>query len=78
MKVFGQDNTFIKELTTFGIASIIEIGIPFEIIEAKPCDRVDFSVEVCKDGQELERWPRGSGISFSVPSESYAQEQWYV
>lgn len=74
----GHDFEYVKELESFGVRRIIELGIPFSDLEAKPSQRIEFVVVVYKDGQELERWPRGGGISVTVPTESYLEEQWYV
>jgi alpha-amylase/alpha-mannosidase (GH57 family) len=69
---------FIKNIDTFGVGRIIEIGLSFADLEAKPGQKIDFVVVVNRDGQELERWPRGGEISVTVPTESYEEEQWYV
>ncbi len=68
----------VKELSSFGIGRIVELGIPFADLGVKSGQHLEFTVVVYKDKQELERWPRGGGITVIVPSESYEQEQWYV
>jgi len=68
----------IKNLESLGVGRIIELAIPFSELDAKPGQKVEFSVVVCRDGQELERWPRNGAISVEVPSDSYEEEQWYV
>ncbi|MFA5839583.1 MAG: glycoside hydrolase family 57 protein [Candidatus Margulisiibacteriota bacterium] len=65
-------------ITSFGIDKIVEVGIPFALVEAKPRDRIEFVITIAKDGQELERWPRGDVITIFVPDESYTMEQWSV
>lgn len=79
-KFYKMDNhwVFDREMRSFGIARIIELGIPFSYLEAKPNDAVEFVVVVYKDGQEVERWPKGGGINVSVPTDTYEQEQWTV
>ncbi|MFH1390019.1 MAG: glycoside hydrolase family 57 protein [Candidatus Margulisiibacteriota bacterium] len=61
-----------------GIAKIIELGVPFAALGVKPNDRLEFVVVISKDGQEVERWPKGGGINVTVPSDTYEQEQWSV
>ncbi|MDI6731174.1 MAG: glycoside hydrolase family 57 protein [Candidatus Margulisbacteria bacterium] len=67
-----------KNLTSFAIGKIVELGIPFELMGANPGDRVEFVVAIAKDGQELERWPRGDTIAIFVPGENYTMEMWSV
>ena len=69
--------TFDREMRC-GIAKIIEIGVPFSVLGVKPCDKLEFVVVISKDGQEVERWPKGGGIYVTVPSDTYEQEQWSV
>jgi hypothetical protein len=73
-----QEWDFEREIESFGAGRIIEMGIPFSYLEAKPGQKIEFTVMVFKDGQELERWPRGGGIMVTVPTETYIEEQWYV
>jgi len=73
-----HDWEFVRELESFGVGRIIEMGIPFPDLEARPSQLVELVVVVYKDGQELERWPRGGVITVTVPTETYEQEQWYV
>ncbi|MDD5593328.1 MAG: glycoside hydrolase family 57 protein [Candidatus Margulisbacteria bacterium] len=68
----------LKNLETFGIGRIIEVGIPFDDLAAKPGQKIEFTAVAYKDGQELERWPRGGGITVAVPTESYEEEQWFI
>ncbi|MFH1387670.1 MAG: glycoside hydrolase family 57 protein [bacterium] len=68
----------IKNLETFSLRRIIEFGFLFADLDLKPNEKLEFTVVIYKDGQELERWPRGGGIGVTVPSESYSDEQWYV
>jgi alpha-amylase/alpha-mannosidase (GH57 family) len=73
-----QEWEYVKDITSFGINRIIEIGVPFSGLEVSAGQNIEFFVVVYKDGQELERWPRGGGIMITVPTETYEQEQWYV
>ena len=68
----------IKEIESFGVGRIIELGIPFSFLDAKAGQKIEFIIVIYKDGQELERWPRGGGITVAVPTESYEEEQWFI
>lgn len=68
----------IRDLDSFGVGRIIELGLPFAELKTAPTQRVEFVVVVYKDGHELERWPRGGAIGVTAPTETYAEEQWYV
>jgi myo-inositol-1-phosphate synthase len=69
---------YVKSIDTVGIKRIIEISVPFSEISAGMDDEIQFIVSIEKDGQELERWPRGGSISFRVPSHDYEQRQWSI
>jgi len=73
-----KEDELVKELESFGVGKIIEVGLPFSCLEAKPTQKVEFVVAVSKDGHEIERWPKGGEIAVAVPTESYSDEQWYV
>lgn len=73
-----QEWVWLKNLESFGIRRIIELGLPFSDLEAKPGQKIEFIVVVYKSGQELERWPRGGGIVVTVPTESYEEEHWFI
>ena len=67
-----------KELSSFGISKIIEMGISFFELGANPGDEVQFSVVIIKDGNELEHWPRGGMLSFKVPDDSFELNNWKI
>lgn len=73
--VFKFDQVNIE---SFGVGRIIELGVPFSYLAAKPGQKIEFIIVIYKDGQELERWPRGGGITVTVPTESYEEEQWFI
>jgi alpha-amylase/alpha-mannosidase (GH57 family) len=73
-----QEWALMKSLDSFGLRRIIELGIPFSDLEAKPGQKIEFMVVVYKSGQELERWPRGGGIVVTAPTETYEEEQWFI
>lgn len=68
----------VKKLSTFAIKKIIELSLPFADISAKTGDEIQFCIAVEKEGNEIERWPRGGVISIKVPTATYEMEQWSV
>lgn len=74
----GHNWEQIKELETFGIRRIVELGVSFADLGVKKGEKVDFQVFVGRGGLEVEKWPRGGTIAFNAPDERYEQEQWIV
>lgn len=74
----GSNLSSVQKIETFAVGKIIELGIPFKYIEARPGDRIEFVITIGNDSQELERWPRSGAITVLVPTESYEMEQWSV
>lgn len=68
----------VKDLDTFGVCNVIEVGIPFSDIGIKGGDEVHLCVSVKKDGKELENWPKGGVIMFNAPDEDYIASSWFV
>lgn len=66
----------VKDITSFGVNKVIELGVPFEDIGAKAGDEIQFSILVEKSGNEVERWPRGGMLKVLAPTPSYELEQW--
>ncbi len=64
--------------STVAMKRIIEIGILFEDIGARPGTRVGFTVVLLEDGVERERWPKNGQVSFTVPDESFQPSMWQV
>jgi alpha-amylase/alpha-mannosidase (GH57 family) len=73
----GKTET-ITSVENFAINKIIEVGLPFALLEAEPDQEVQFSVGVIREDQELEMWPKGGVIAFKVPTENYEAEHWFV
>jgi len=68
----------VKMLEAFGVRKIIEFSVPFADIGVDPGDEVQFLIAVIKEGNELERWPRGGVISLAAPTSTYEMEQWSI
>ncbi len=67
-----------QKLTSIAASDIIEMAVPFELIEAKPGDEVDFFVTVRRGDIELEKWPYRGYMSFTVPTEDFESIMWHV
>jgi len=68
----------VKDIESFCVGRIIEIGLSFSDIAINLGDDACVSVIIGKDGGELERWPRGGLICFSAPTEDYEARFWKV
>jgi hypothetical protein len=68
----------VKMLEAFGVRKIIEFSVPFADIGVDPGDEAQFLIAVIKEGNELERWPRGGVISLKAPTSTYEMEQWSI
>ncbi|MCX5749133.1 MAG: glycoside hydrolase family 57 protein [Candidatus Saganbacteria bacterium] len=76
----GQSGQFEKKsgISTFAVKKIIEIGVPFSVLEIRQGDEVQLNVSVKKDCRELESWPKGGIINFKAPDEDYLASSWFV
>lgn len=67
-----------KDIDRFAVNKIIEIGVEFSDLEiGKGCD-VSFALTVKKDGNVVERWPKGGMIVFTSPGEDFEAQSWFV
>ncbi|MGE0377468.1 MAG: alpha-amylase/alpha-mannosidase, partial [Planctomycetaceae bacterium] len=55
---------------------ILEIGIPFDVLQVQPEAPVHFFVEILRDGQSLERAPSEGSIELNVPTADFEQRMW--
>lgn len=65
-----------KEFVAMG--RIIELGIGFDDLDARPGSKVSFNVTFLEEGVERERWPKTGYISLAVPDETYQPRMWQV
>jgi alpha-amylase/alpha-mannosidase (GH57 family) len=65
-------------ITDIAYDRIIEIAIPFSLLNVAVDDRVNFFVLVKRKTLELEKWPLGAYLSFRVPSEHFESIMWSV
>ncbi|MDH4099783.1 MAG: glycoside hydrolase family 57 protein [Nitrospirota bacterium] len=68
----------VKPVTSVAANEIIELGLPFEDIKARPGEEVHFFVTVRRDKAELEKWPPRGYLSFTVPTEDFEAIMWQV
>jgi alpha-amylase/alpha-mannosidase (GH57 family) len=58
---------------------VVEAAVPFDVLEARPGERVRLFVLVADDrGHILERHPQHQPLEFEVPSPSWAARRWLV
>jgi hypothetical protein len=57
---------------------IIEVAIPFRLMQVSANEEVQFVVSVCRGGEEIERWPSRGYLSFDVPTEEFEAIRWCV
>ena len=67
-----------EQHTSIAAHDIVEMSIPFDSIEAKPKDEVNFFVTVRRGDVELEKWPYRGYISLNVPTEDFEAIMWHV
>jgi alpha-amylase/alpha-mannosidase (GH57 family) len=57
---------------------ILEMGVPFASLGLSAGARVAMSVQVLREGIEIERLPRAGYLSFTVPDADYERRNWRV
>ena len=57
---------------------VIELRVPFDVLEMKAGDEARFAIEVVENGSQIERYPRDGFISFEVPDEGFEARHWSV
>ncbi|MBA2847689.1 glycoside hydrolase [Thermosulfuriphilus ammonigenes] len=60
------------------VAKIIELSIPFSVLNFRVGENVIFWIEILEKGLVRERVPRMSYLSFTVPDENFEQIFWQV
>ncbi len=55
---------------------LLELAIPFRGLALKTDDRIQFYVELLRDGQPVERIPQEGAIETIVPSPDYELIMW--
>jgi alpha-amylase/alpha-mannosidase (GH57 family) len=67
----------VKTLLNVAAQDVFEIEIPFADINARENDEIDFSLEIMRNSEEVERCPQRGYITLTVPSPHYETIMWY-
>ena len=67
-----------KNIESVAAKDIIEIAIPFRLMNVSANEEVQFVVAVCRGEEEIERWPTRGYLSFDVPTEEFEAIRWCV
>jgi alpha-amylase/alpha-mannosidase (GH57 family) len=68
----------IAELPDMAWESILELKVPFSLLDTDPSQRVRFFVAVLQEELEIERHPSAGVLSFTVPDEKFERILWHV
>lgn len=68
----------IGNISTIAASDIIELALPFSLLDVKESDEVAFVIIVKRDESELEKWPYKGYISFNVPTPDFEAIMWKV
>ncbi|MBI4971340.1 MAG: hypothetical protein HZC17_05830 [Candidatus Omnitrophica bacterium] len=78
-KVDEHSRAKISTLTdSIATEKIIELKIPFEVLNGRPGDTLNFSVAVYKNDVKLEECPRNGMIQTPIPGKDYEAQMWSV
>lgn len=58
------------------IGEVLELGVSFYSLGAKPRDEIFLYVAVSSQGAEVERWPQRGMMRVQVPTEDFEAEMW--
>ncbi len=78
IKTGGEEAASKKSGPMAVFKEIVEIRIPFDKIEAKPGNRISFSVSLKLEGAWVERYPQNEDVIFTVPSKNFEDLNWSV
>jgi len=65
-----------KSAGTAVYGKVVEIAIPWEELGLKTGDAADFHVEILRDAELIQRLPRDSAFSLTVPTAQFGAEDW--
>jgi alpha-amylase/alpha-mannosidase (GH57 family) len=66
------------KIPTIAAHDIIELALPFSLLNVKELDEVAFIIVVKRDDSELEKWPYKGYFSFNVPTPDFEAIMWQV
>ena len=64
--------------TTIAIGKILELSIPWSILQFQKKERVEFFISIKRDQIELERYPDRGYLTFWVPDQDFESMVWQV
>lgn len=67
----------VKHIENVAAKDIFEIEIPFVDIKTKENDEIHFSVDIMRNGEEVERCPWRGHITVTVPTPHFETLMWY-
>jgi alpha-amylase/alpha-mannosidase (GH57 family) len=67
----------VKSLRNVAAREIFELEIPFSELQVKENDEINFSIDIKRNGDEVERCPWRGYITVTVPSSWYEAIMWY-
>jgi alpha-amylase/alpha-mannosidase (GH57 family) len=65
-------------INTVAAFEIVELAVPFEMLNAKPNDEIQIFVTIERNGSEIEKWPYRGYIQFKVPTDDFEAMMWQV
>lgn len=73
-----RDPEFAQRLPYIWARQIIELSLPFSILDFRPKERVNFYLQIQRGDLSMERYPRNGYISFLVPDQEFLAAMWQV
>lgn len=67
----------VKSIENVAAKEIFEIEIPFSDIKTRENDEIHFSIDITRNGEEIERCPWRGYITVTVPTPYYETLMWY-
>jgi hypothetical protein len=55
---------------------IMELSVPFDLLEAEPGDEIRFFISLSLDGQQLGHWPQQGHLILEMPGEDFEEKIW--
>lgn len=67
-----------QTFTQICVQQIIELSVPFVLLDFKAKEKVSFCLQIQKDGLIWERYPHQGYLSFTVPDQDFLVSMWQV
>jgi alpha-amylase/alpha-mannosidase (GH57 family) len=55
---------------------IMELSVPFDLLEAEPGDEIRFFISLSLEGQQLGHWPQQGHLILEMPGEDFEEKIW--